>query len=185
MKKIATLFVLFLIVSNANAQKGIEFVDGWVKTKKGDTLKSKICWENAVTKEHLDKIFFLDATGAKKRYGVDKITSFGTNDKTFDFIVVEGVEAPMPMQRMISGELNLYKAWFKKPESTPSNFSYEVAIFLNKKEEKQFIEVMDGGFEKQMKKYFKDNKDFAVQIKENGWGISDIEKIVASYNEQN
>ena len=44
---------------------------------------------------------------------------------------------------------------------------------------------MDGGFEKQMKKYFKDNKDFAVQIKENGWGISDIEKIVASYNEQN
>jgi len=185
MKKLITLLVLALLVTAAFAQKGIEYVDGWVKTQKGDTLKGKICWENLVTKEHIEKIFFLDAAGSKKRYGVEKINSFGTSGKAFDFIVIEGVEKPMPMQRLITGELNLYKAWFKKVDSTPSNFSYEVAIFLNKKEQKEFIEVMDGGFDKQMKKYFKENKDFVVQIKENGWGVTDIEKIVASYNDQN
>lgn len=183
--RLLLILTLIMLSSLSFAQKGIEYVDGWVKTKKGDTLKGKICWENISTKERLDKIFFMDAAGAKKRYGVEKITSFGTSTVVFDFVLIQGIEAPMPMQRLITGELNLYRAWFKKPDSTPTNYGYEMAVFLNKKEKEEFIEVLDGGFDKQMKKYFKDDKDFVGQIKENKWGIADLEKIVAAYNEQN
>jgi hypothetical protein len=62
MKKFFVLGLLMLgqFMLNAQANKGIEFVDGWCLTKKGDTLRGKICIENTKTGERFEKIKFID-----------------------------------------------------------------------------------------------------------------------------
>jgi hypothetical protein len=187
MKSIVVSLILCLGALSGIAQgnKGIEFVDGWCLTKKGDTLRGKVCVENTKTGERFDKIMFIDAkdaTGQKKRYGVEKITSFGTAEKMFEFVTLDEGIPPFIMERVISGDLNLYRCWFKTPESTPQKMTYEVGMFLKKKESADFFEVLDKKFQKEMAAYFKGDEDIVKLIKDNKYEVKDLDKIVQAYN---
>ena len=183
MKQFIFLFLVgFSIQANAQAAKGQEFTDGWAETKKGDTLRGKICYENTKTGELYEKIFFLDATNQKKRYGPEKLISFGTKGKIFEFVTMEEVPIPVPMERVINGDIILYKGAFKTEASTPQKLTYEMAYFLKKKVSAEYVEVLEKKFLKEMAAYFKGDEDIVQMIKDNNWGIKDIEKIVAAYN---
>jgi hypothetical protein len=173
------------IFSNAQGTKGIEFTEGWCLTKKGDTLRGKICIENTKTGERFDKIMFIDAkdaSGQKKRYGIEKITSFGAADKVYEFVTLDEGIPPFTMERVITGDLNLYRCWFKTPESTPQKMTYEVGMFLKKKDSADFFEVLDKKFQKEMASYFKGDEDIVKLIKDNKYEVKDLDKIVNAYN---
>jgi hypothetical protein len=182
------LFLIFSIVLSfqlsAQNSNGLNFVDGWVKTNKGDTLKGKICYLNTKTGERLEKINFIDQAGAKKRLGSDRLDAFGTATETFDFVDVGDGLGKLMMQRVVEGDLYLYFAWFKTEKSTPRLFDYEKAIFLKKKDKPDLVEVFDKKFEKDMARYFKGDEDIVELMKKNSWGIADLDKIVKAYNEK-
>jgi hypothetical protein len=187
MKKIILLLTLILSATGIFAQgaKGQEFTDGWALTKKGDTLRGKICYESTKTGERFEKIMFIDAkdaTAQKKRYGPEKLTSFGTKGLVFDFVVLEDDIPPMIMERVVSGDLNMYRCWFKTVDSTPQKMSYEIGMFLKKKDSPVFYEVMDKKFIKEMTAYFKGDEDIVKLIKDNNYTIKDLDKIVSAYN---
>ena len=187
MKKFFVLGLLMLgqLMLNAQANKGIEFVDGWCLLKKGDTLRGKICIENTKTGERFEKIMFIDAkdaAGNKKRYGIEKISSFGTTDKVYDFVTLEEGIAPFVMERVITGDLSLYRCWFKLEDSTPQKINYEVGMFLKKKDAEEYFEVLDKKFQKEMAAFFKGDDDIIKLIKENNYTSKDLDKIVQAYN---
>ena len=183
MKQIFTLAFLLLSVGLfAQVNKGMEFFDGWACTKKGDTLRGKICYESTKTGEHFDKIFLMDAANAKKRLGPEKLVSFGVQDKIFEYILLDEAPAAMPMQRVIKGDISLYYGWFQTLESTPQKFVYEKGIFLKKADQDGYFEIVDKKFEKTMSSYFKGDDDIIKLIKDNKYQAKDIEKIVAAYN---
>lgn len=187
MKKLLLLLSLLLSVSGlfAQANKGMEFTDGWALTKKGDTLRGKVCYESTKTGERFEKIMFIDAKDAsaqKKRYGSEKLTSFGTKGLIFDFVVLDDDIPPMIMERVVTGDLNLYRCWFKTLDSTPQKMSYEVGMFLKKKDSPEFYEVMDKKFQKEMTTYFKGDEDIVKMIKDNNYTVKDLDKIVGAYN---
>lgn len=185
MKRLSLLFAFILTSLFSFAQKGVEFVDGWIELKKGDTLKGKVCYINTVTKERYEKIYFLDAAGAKKRYGFDRITSFGVEGKVYEYLIVDGFgTTPIMMQRVIAGDLYMFKAWFKAPDFTPQKPNYEEAVFLRKKDSSEYFEVYPKNFYKQMKSYFRGDEDIVELVKENNYELKDLEKIVVAYNEK-
>ncbi|MCB0820048.1 MAG: hypothetical protein KDC13_05465 [Bacteroidetes bacterium] len=167
---------------NAQSSKGLDFVDGWAKTNRGDTLRGQICFLNTKTGERLEKIYFVDATGSKKRLGSDRLDAFGTANETFEFIDIGDGYGKVMMQKVVDGDLNLLFAWFKTEKSTPRAFDYEKAIFLQKKGKPDLVEVFDRKFEKDMAKYFKGDEDIIELMKKNNWGIADLDKIVKAYN---
>lgn len=174
---------------SAQASKGQEFHEGWMKTRKGETLNGQICYNNTRTGEIYEKIFFMESTGAKKRFGGDKISSFGCDGKVFDFVQLpyDGAPPPMLMQKVIEGDIILYKAWFKTELSTPQKFDYEVYFFLTKKDQENFVEIAektnDKNFRKSMKELFQGDKQILDLIKENNWTVKDLDKIVTAYND--
>ena len=187
MKKFLFFFATLLLASGAFAQdkKGLDFTDGWVVTKKGDTLRGKVCYENTKTGERFEKIKFIDAKDAsqqKKTYGSEKLTSFGTKGLVFDFIILDADIPPMVMERVVSGDLNLYRCWFKTQLSTPQKMDYVVGMFLRKKESTEMYEVLDKKFQKEMAAYFKGDEDIVKLIKEKNYTVKDIDKIVMAYN---
>jgi len=182
------LFALIILLnfSNLNAQgtKGLDFIDGWVKTLKGDTLKGKICYENTKTGERLDKIYFLDQANAKKRMGSEKLSSFGADNRVYDFIDIGDGFGMVVMQRVVEGDINMYYSWFKTAESTPQKNAYERGIFLKKKGKEELFEVLDRKWEKSMAGYFKGDEDIIDLIKKNSWTINDMDKIITAYNKK-
>jgi hypothetical protein len=189
MKKLMFLIAsVFLFIGvNAQDKKGLDFTDGWVVTKKGDTLRGKVCYENTKTGERFEKIKFIeakDATQQKKSYGPEKLTSFGTKGLVFDFIVLDVEIPPMVMERVVTGDLNLYRCWFKTQLSTPQKMDYVVGMFLKKKEGTEMYEVLDKKFQKEMAAYFKGDEDIVKLIKEKNYTVKDIDKIVIAYNEK-
>jgi len=185
MKKLILLCSIILSFQlSAQNSNGLNFVDGWVKTNKGDTLKGKICYLNTKTGERFDKINFIDQAGSKKRLGSDRLDAFGSGNETFEFVDVGDGLGKIMMQRVIDGDLNLYFAWFKTEKSTPRQFDYEKAIFLKKKDKPELFEVFDKKFEKEMARYFKGDEDIVELIKKNSWGLADLDKIVKAYNDK-
>jgi hypothetical protein len=190
MKKFFALGLVLLgqIMLNAQANKGIEFVDGWCLTQKGDTLKGKISMENTKTGERFDKIKFIDAkdaNGQKKNLGIEKINSFGIANRTFEFITNDNFEKPVIMERLITGDLCLYKEWYELPESTPQKKQYEIVMWFIKKDassEPFPINNNDKKFVKEMSSYFKGDNDIIKLIKENNYTYKDLDKIVQAYN---
>lgn len=185
MKKLFILFSLFCFPIFISAQKGVDFVDGWIEMKKGDTLKGKICYQNTITGERYDKVFFLDAAGSKKRYGHEKAVSLMADGKIYDFINIEGSGMmPLLMQRVVAGDIYMFKAWFKTPDSTPTKPKYEETVFLRKKDSNEYVEVYAKNFFKQMKSYFKGDEDIVQLVKENNYEIKDLEKVIQAYNDK-
>lgn len=189
MKKLMFLIAsVFLFIGvNAQDKKGLDFTDGWVVTKKGDTLRGKVCYENTKTGERFEKIKFIDskdATQQKKSFGPEKLTSFGTKGLVFDFIVLDVEIPPMVMERVVTGDLNLYRCWFKTQLSTPQKMDYVVGMFLKKKDSTEMYEVLDKKFQKEMAAYFKGDEDIVKLIKEKNYTVKDIDKIVIAYNEK-
>ncbi|MBX7203287.1 MAG: hypothetical protein K1X77_09465 [Bacteroidia bacterium] len=178
-----------LVLSQLNAQtgKGEEFFDGWAVTKKGDTLRGKISYRNGRTGEIYQqdkKLIIVDTvTGAKKKYGHEKLQSFSCDGKLFEFISLDPNLPPFMMQKVIDGDALLYKAWFVDDKSTNQKFSYEEVTFIKKKTDTQFTEVMEKGFKKTMKEFFAGDGQILELIKNNNWGVKDLEKIVTAYNE--
>lgn len=189
MKKLILIFLGVLLSTGIFAQdkKGLDFTDGWVLTKKGDTLKGKVCYENTKTGERFEKIKFIDAKDAsqqKKSYGVEKLTSFGTKGLVFEFILLDIDIPPMIMERVVTGDLNLYRCWFKTQLSTPQKMDYVVGMFLKKKDSTELYEVLDKKFQKEMAAYFKGDEDIVKLIKEKNYTVKEIDKIVIAYNEK-
>lgn len=179
--------VFLFTAVNAQDKKGLDFTDGWVVIKKGDTLRGKVCYENTKTGERFEKIKFIDAKDAtqqKKSYGPEKLTSFGTKGLVFDFIVLDAEIPPMVMERVVTGDLNLYRCWFKTQLSTPQKMDYVVGMFLKKKDSTEMYEVLDKKFQKEMSAYFKGDEDIVKLIKEKNYTVKDIDKIVTAYNEK-
>jgi hypothetical protein len=185
MKHLLTIVCLFIITTvGAQASRGLDFVDGWVKTTKGDTLKGKVCYENTKTGERMDKIYFLDAANSKKRMGAEKLSSFGIENRVYDFVDIGDGFGMVVMQRVVEGDINLYYAWFKTAESTPQKMSYEKGVFMKKKGKDELFEVLDRKWEKAMAGYFKGDEDILDMIKKNNWTINDMDKIVTAYNKK-
>ncbi len=183
MKLIFTLvFLIFTVNGYSQAAKGMEYFDGWACTKKGDTLRGKICYESTKTGERFDKIFFIDAANAKKRLGPEKLVSFGVQGKIYEYVLLEEAPSALPMQQVIVGDISLYYGYFPTMEATPQKFIYEKGIFLKKKDQEGYFEVLDKKFQKTMSTYFKGDDDIIKLIKDNDYQAKDIEKIVAAYN---
>jgi len=182
------LLVIMLAFSciglNAQASKGLDFIDGYVYTLKGDTLKGKVCYINTKTNERFDKIYFLDANNSRKRMGAEKLAGFGFEGKTFQFVDVGDGFGKVIMQRIVDGDISIFYSWFKTENSNTRNFEYEKAIFLKKKNKEELFEVFERKFEKTMSSYFKGDEDIIELMKKNSWGINDLEKIVQAYNEK-
>ncbi len=182
--------LLFIVLAfscielNAQASKGLDFIDGYVYTLKGDTLKGKVCYINTKTNERFDKIYFLDANNSKKRMGAEKLAGFGFEGNTFQFVDVGDGFGKVIMQRIVEGDINLYYSWFKTENSNTRNFEYEKAVFLKKKNKDELFEVFERKFEKTMSNYFKGDEDIIELMKKNNWGINDLDKIVKAYNEK-
>jgi len=174
--------VAFSIQVTAQANKGLEYTDGWALTKKGDTLRGKICFENTKTGERFDKIYFMDAANLKKRYGPEKLTSFGTLGKVFDYVILEDGMPSILMERIITGDIILYRTWYALQTNTPQKMSYEIGLLLKRKDSPDYTEVFEKRFVKDMAAYFKGDEDIVELIKANNWGTKDIEKIVVAYN---
>jgi hypothetical protein len=183
MKQLLTLTLLFFsFLGFSQANKGMEYFDGWACTKKGDTLRGKICYESTKTGERFDKIFFMDAANAKKRLGPEKLVSYGVQGKVFEYILLEEAPSALPMQQIILGDISLYYGWFPTAETTPQKFFYEKGIFLKRKEQEGYFEVLEKKFQKSMATYFKGDDDIVKLIKDNDYEAKDIEKIVTAYN---
>jgi len=187
MKNFLLLFTFIFLTlhgfSQAANNKGMDFYDGWAVTKKGDTLRGKICYENSKTGEVYEKIFFMDAANLKKRMGGEKLVSFSCNSKNFAFIIpIPGDPMVLMVEVLISGDMNLYKYWYKLPESSPQKFVYETGLFIKRSKEDGFVEVLEKGFKKTMKEYFNQDTQIIEMIKEKNWTAKDIDKIVVAYN---
>ncbi|MEX1190134.1 MAG: hypothetical protein WED33_12815 [Bacteroidia bacterium] len=175
-------FSLSSIVLSAQASRGFDFVEGYVHTLKGDTLKGQVCYVNTKTNERLDKIYYLDAANSKKRMGAEKLAGFGFEGKHFEYVEIGDGFGKIPMQRVVQGDINLYNAWFKTENSNTRSFEYEKAVFLKKKNKEDLFEVFERKFEKAMAGYFKGDEDIIELMKTNSWGINDLDKIVNAYN---
>jgi hypothetical protein len=88
------------------------------------------------------------------------------------------------MERVVTGDLNLYRCWFKTQLSTPQKMDYVVGMFLKKKDNPELYEVLDKKFIKEMAAYFKGDEDIVQLIKEKNYTVKDIDKIVIAYNEK-
>lgn len=186
MKQLLTTLSIAILPVAVLAQKGVDFVDGWLEMKKGDTLFGKVCYINTVTGERYDKVFYLNEAGSKKRYGNDKINSLMADGKIYEYVTIDGPGlGPMLMQRVVAGDIYMYRAWFKTPDSTPTKVKYEETIFLRKKGSDEFVEIVPKNFFKQMKNYFKGDEDIVQLIKEKNYELKDLEKIVQAYNDKN
>lgn len=170
----------------AQSNKSEDFYDGWAFTKKGDTLRGKICYQNSRTGEIFQqdkKIIIIDSSGTKKRYGSDKLVSFSCNGHFFEFISLDPNVPPFMMERIIGGDALMYKVWFKdEMNSSSQKIAYEEVIFIRRKEESQYTEVVEKGFKKTMKEFFAGDEKILELIKTNNWGISDLDKIITAYN---
>ncbi len=185
MKHLFTIALVLLSLSGySQAAKGMEYFDGWACTKKGDTLRGKICYESTKTGERFDKIYFTDAAGAKKRLGPEKLKSFGVQGKVFEYILLDEAPSAIPMQTVITGDITLYYGWFQTLDSTPQKLVYEKGIFLKKKDQEGYFEVLDKKFQKSMAAYFKGDDDIIKLIKDKDYQAKDIEKIIQAYNEK-
>ncbi len=60
--------------------------------------------------------------------------------------------------------------------------TYEVGMFLKKKDSADFFEVLDKKFQKEMASYFKGDEDIVKLIKDNKYEVKDLDKIVNAYN---
>jgi len=180
------LYTLLFITSSqlcfSQAAKGLDFKDGWAVTKKGDTLRGKFCIENTKTGEQFDKVFYLDATNQKKRYGSEKLTSFSVDGKVYEYLLLTDDEPPFRMERVLTGDITMYRGLFKSAESTPQKFIYEESVLLKRKNRGDIYEVFEKGFKKDINSYFKGDDDIIQMIKDNGWTSKDIDKIVMAYN---
>jgi hypothetical protein len=187
MKKLL-LFISFFTFSYAafsQIPKGMDVYDGWACTKKGDTLRGKICNIEAKSGQRLDKIYLFDSANKKSRLGPEKLISYFMDGKLFEYIIVEEGAPAAPMQKVITGDLCLYYGWFPLMESTPQKYVYEKAIFLKKKDQTAYTEVLEKKFQKNMALYFKGDEDIVQLIKDNKYEAKDIEKIVSAYNAKN
>jgi hypothetical protein len=186
MRNLLLLLACFLISFSSFAQipKGMDVYDGWACTKKGDTLRGKICNIDPKSGQRLDKIFLFDSANKKSRLGPEKLTSYFMDGKLFEYIIIEEGAVAAPMQKAITGDLCLFYAWFPLMESTPQKYVYEKAIFLKKKDQTAYIEVLEKKFQKNMALYFKGDEDIVQLIKDNKYEAKDIEKIVIAYNEK-
>ncbi len=178
-------FLTFSYAAFAQIPKGMDVYDGWACTKKGDTLRGKICNIDPKSGQRLDKIFLFDTTNKKSRLGPEKLSSYFMDGKLFEYIIVEEGAVAAPMHKAITGDLCLYYGWFPLMESTPQKYVYERAIFLKKKDQTGYIEVMEKKFQKNMALYFKGDEDIVQLIKDNKYEAKDIEKIVSAYNAKN
>ena len=178
-------FLTFSYAAFAQIPKGMDVYDGWACTKKGDTLRGKICNIDPKSGQRLDKIFLFDSTNKKSRLGAEKLISYFMDGKLFEYIIVEEGAVASPMHKAITGDLCLYYGWFPLMESTPQKYVYEKAIFLKKKDQPQYIEVLEKKFQKNMALYFKGDEDIIQLIKDNKYEAKDIEKIVTAYNAKN
>lgn len=172
--------------SNAQSSKGEDYFDGWALTKKGDTLRGKISYRNPRTGEIYQqdkKIILIDSLGTKRKYGHEKLSAFSCDGKLFEFISLDPNLPPFLMQKIIDGDVKMYKAWFIDNNSTSQKYSYEEVTFIKKKEDTQFTEVMEKGFKKIMKEFFAGDEQILQLIKTNNWGLSDLDKIVTAYND--
>ncbi len=177
-------FFTFSYAAYAQIPKGMDVYDGWACTKKGDTLRGKICNIDPKSGQRLDKIFLFDSANKKSRLGAEKLISYFMDGKLFEFVTMEESPVAVPMQKAITGDLCLYYAWFPLMESTPQKYVYEKAIFLKKKDQPGYIEVLEKKFQKNMALYFKGDEDIVQLIKDNKYEAKDIEKIVIAYNEK-
>lgn len=186
MKNLLLLLGCFLISFSSFAQipKGMDVYDGWACTKKGDTLRGKICNIDPKSGQRLDKIFLFDSANKKSRLGAEKLNFYFMDGKLFEFVTMEESPVAIPMQKVISGDLCLYYGWFPLIESTPQKYVYEKGIFLKKKDQTAYIEVVEKKFQKNMASYFKGDEDIVLLIKDNKYEAKDIEKIVTAYNEK-
>jgi hypothetical protein len=91
---------------------------------------------------------------------------------------------PLLMQRVVAGDIYMFKAWFKTPDSTPTKPKYEETVFLRKKDSNEYVEVYAKNFFKQMKSYFKGDEDIVQLVKENNYEIKDLEKVIQAYNDK-
>jgi hypothetical protein len=178
-------FFTFSYAAFAQIPKGMDVYEGWACTKKGDTLRGKICNIDPKSGQRLDKIFLFDSANKKSRLGPEKLSSYFMDGKLFEYVIVEEGTVAAPMQKVITGDLCLYYGWFPLMESTPQKYVYEKAIFLKKKDQTGFIEVLEKKFQKNMALYFKGDEDIVQLIKDNKYEAKDIEKIVTAYNAKN
>jgi len=186
MKKSILMMILMLMPFFAFSQKGVDFVDGWIVLKKtGDTLRGQVCYKNTISGERYDKVYFIDAANSKKRYGHEKISSVMADKKIYDFIIIDYISTmPFLMERVVTGDIYMYKAWFKTANYTPTKPDYEEAVFLRKKSSDEYVEIFPKNFYKQMKSYFKGDEDIVQLVKENNYEIGDLDKVVIAYNEK-
>jgi len=180
------MMILMFIPFFSFSQKGVDFVDGWIVLKKtGDTLRGQICYKNTVSGERYDKVYYMDSVTSKKRYGHEKITSMMADGKIYDFIIIDYISTmPFLMERVVTGDIYMYKAWFKTDKYTPTKPDYEEAVFLRKKNSDEYVEIFQKNFYKQMKSYFKGDEDIVQLVKENNYEIEDLAKVVIAYNEK-
>jgi len=83
---------------------------------------------------------------------------------------------------IIKGDMSLFKYWYKLPESTSQKFVYETGLFIKRKNEEGFVEILEKGFKKTVKELFSQDKKIMEMINENKWTAKDIDKIVIAYN---
>jgi hypothetical protein len=91
MKKLLTILSISFLPVCSFAQKGVDFVDGWLEFKKGDTIRGKVCYINTVTGERYDKVFLLNEAGSKKRFGSDKINSLMADGKIMSLSLLKAL----------------------------------------------------------------------------------------------
>lgn len=172
-------------VNFGQTNKNEEFLDGWVLTKKGDTLKGQICYMNSKSGEiyqNEKKITFIDLQGVKKKMGSEKLTSFSVDNRILEYHALDPDLEPFLLEKIIDGEIQMYKGWFTDKKKSDKKFIYEEAIFIKRQDDNKFTEVLQKDFKKIMKKFFKGDEKIMDMISENGWTAFDIEKIVTAIN---
>src|SRR5690606_4877956 len=129
--------------------------------------------------------------GQKRRYGAERLSAFSCNGKLFEYVLLpveDMVVPPMLMQVLVKGDAVLYRHGYKSPESTPQKFMYDVFYYMMKQDNpKGFAEIdsriSDKNFRRTIRDFFEGDEQILNLVKENNWGVNDLEKIVTAYND--
>lgn len=168
------LFVFALSIAFAQST----FVDGYIITLNGDTLKGQIKYNPKNDLALFGAVFFQTKPSDKKSYRPNKIKEFAFDDVVFVSRMVD--DKQVFVKRLSYGAVNLYL--YKVEQYLMNNMHTYIDYYMEKNGSTELTHVKENKFKKQLSEVMSDNQDIIKDIQDKKYQYENIVDVFQLYN---
>ena len=189
MKRLCLSFFLVLIcyIGQLQAQNRRYTEEGYIVTLQNDTIYGLLKYKSRV--QSCKTVFFLSATGNKKKYYASELKGYSQNRVTYRSFPLPNdlLGASAFLKEFVKGEVNLYLRYVNSvmvmgPQSQVVTKTLEI-FYYRKEDSKELIRVKKLGFKDQLSDVVKADVELSAMILNKDYRYDDIVKIIEIYNQ--